>query len=117
MRVGVPKEIKVLENRVGLTPSSVREFVARGHTVEVEHDAGAGIGLHDDAYVAAGATIARSADAVFIPDGGDVAPAIAQGLVSAEGVPVDGTTWQEILDAATKLGVAPATVESAAGLA
>ncbi|MBK9114916.1 MAG: alanine dehydrogenase [Betaproteobacteria bacterium] len=65
MRVGVPKEIKVLENRVGLTPSSVREFVARGHTVEVEHDAGAGIGLHDDAYVAAGATIARSADAVF----------------------------------------------------
>ncbi|MFO1316668.1 MAG: alanine dehydrogenase [Burkholderiales bacterium] len=65
MRVGVPKEIKVLENRVGLTPASVREFVARGHVVEVEHDAGAGIGLRDDAYVAAGATIAHSADAVF----------------------------------------------------
>ena len=46
MRVGVPREIKVLENRVGLTPASVREFVARGHAVEVEHDAGAGIGLH-----------------------------------------------------------------------
>ena len=65
MRVGVPREIKVLENRVGLTPASVREFVARGHPVEVEHDAGAGIGLHDDAYVAAGATIARGADEVF----------------------------------------------------
>ena len=45
MRVGVPKEIKVLENRVGLTPASVRELVARGHVVVVEHDAGAGIGL------------------------------------------------------------------------
>jgi alanine dehydrogenase len=65
MHVGVPKEIKVLENRVGLTPASVRELVARGHAVTVEHDAGAGIGLHDDAYVAAGARIAATADAVF----------------------------------------------------
>ena len=45
MRVGVPREIKVLENRVGLTPASVRELVARGHAVVVERDAGAGIGL------------------------------------------------------------------------
>ena len=65
MRIGVPKEIKVLENRVGLTPASVREFVAHGHTVIVEHLAGAGIGLLDDAYVAAGATIAPDAPAVF----------------------------------------------------
>jgi alanine dehydrogenase len=65
MRVGVPKEIKVLENRVGLTPASVREFVAHGHAVVVEHDAGAGIGLGDDAYRAAGAEIAPDADAVF----------------------------------------------------
>jgi alanine dehydrogenase len=65
MRVGVPKEIKVLENRVGLTPASVREFVAHGHSVVVEHDAGAGIGLGDDAYRAAGAQIAADAGAVF----------------------------------------------------
>ena len=65
MRVGVPKEIKVLENRVGLTPASVREFVARGHEVMVEHEAGAGIGLHDDAYAAAGAVIARDPAEVF----------------------------------------------------
>ena len=65
MRVGVPKEIKVLENRVGLTPASVREFVSHGHEVMVEHEAGAGIGLHDDAYTAAGASIARDAAEVF----------------------------------------------------
>ena len=65
MRVGVPKEIKVLENRVGLTPASVRECVAHGHEVMVEHEAGAGIGLHDDAYAAAGASIARDAAEVF----------------------------------------------------
>src|SRR4029450_8092027 len=65
MRVGVPKEIKVLENRVGLTPASVREFVAHGHEVMVEHDAGAGIGLGDDVYAAAGATIAPDSATVF----------------------------------------------------
>ncbi|MFO1311326.1 MAG: alanine dehydrogenase [Burkholderiales bacterium] len=65
MRVGVPREIKVLENRVGLTPASVREFVARGHEVTVERSAGAGIGFGDDAYAAAGARIARDAAEVF----------------------------------------------------
>jgi len=65
MRVGVPKEIKVLENRVGLTPASVRELVSHGHEVMVEHEAGAGIGLHDDAYAAAGASVARDAAEVF----------------------------------------------------
>ena len=65
MRIGVPKEIKVLENRVGLTPASVREFVAHGHAVSVEHNAGVGIGVEDDAYIAAGATIAPDADTVF----------------------------------------------------
>jgi alanine dehydrogenase len=65
MRVGVPKEIKVLEHRVGLTPASVRELVAQGHEVMVEHEAGAGIGLHDDAYTAAGATVARDGAETF----------------------------------------------------
>jgi alanine dehydrogenase len=65
MRVGVPKEIKVLEHRVGLTPASVREFVAHGHMVMVESQAGQGIGMGDDVYRAAGAAIASSAEAVF----------------------------------------------------
>ena len=50
MRIGVPKEIKVLENRVGLTPASVHELVARGHDVVVERNAGQGIGMDDAAY-------------------------------------------------------------------
>jgi alanine dehydrogenase len=65
MRIGVPKEIKVLENRVGLTPASVHELVAHGHDVLVERDAGRGIGMDDAAYRSAGAAIATSADEVF----------------------------------------------------
>src|SRR5215831_12965065 len=65
MRIGVPKEIKIEEYRVGLTPASVREYVARGHEVLVEQDAGSGIGASDEAYRAAGAAIAATADEVF----------------------------------------------------
>ena len=65
MRIGVPKEIKVLENRVGLTPGSVRELVHHGHAVAVEHYAGVGIGLHDAYYTREGATIAPSAADVY----------------------------------------------------
>jgi alanine dehydrogenase len=65
MRIGVPKEIKVLENRVGLTPGSVREVVAHGHEVIVEHDAGIGIGMDDDAYRRAGAGVVATAKDVF----------------------------------------------------
>ena len=65
MHVGVPKEIKIHEYRVGLTPPSVAELTASGHTVTVETGAGAGIDFTDDDYVAAGATIAGSAAAVF----------------------------------------------------
>ncbi len=61
MRVGVPKEIKVHEYRVGLTPGSVREYVAHGHGVLVETGAGAGIGASDEDYRAAGASIAADA--------------------------------------------------------
>ena len=50
MLVGVPKEIKVQEHRVGLTPGSVRELVHHGHQVLVETGAGLGIGHGDDAY-------------------------------------------------------------------
>jgi alanine dehydrogenase len=65
MLVGVPKEIKVHEYRVGLTPSSVREMVTNGHTVLVQTDAGTGIGASDDDYRRAGAEIAPSADDVY----------------------------------------------------
>ncbi len=65
MRIGVPREIKVLENRVGLTPGSVREVVAHGHQVVVERNAGQGIGMDDDAYRRAGATVAGTAAEVF----------------------------------------------------
>lgn len=65
MRVGVPKEIKVHEYRVGLVPGGVRELVAAGHEVIVESGAGAGIDEHDDAYAAAGAKIVGTAKEVF----------------------------------------------------
>ncbi len=65
MLIGVPKEIKVHEYRVGLTPESVSELVARGHRVLVEKDAGAGIGATDADYVSAGGVIAATADEVF----------------------------------------------------
>lgn len=65
MRIGVPKEIKVHEYRVGLTPSGVRELVAHGHEVLVQTQAGAAIGLSDAAYEAAGAKLAPDAASVF----------------------------------------------------
>jgi len=65
MRVGVPKEIKVLENRVGLTPGSVRELVHHGNQVTVEHDAGQGIGVGDADYAREGAAIAPGAAEVY----------------------------------------------------
>jgi alanine dehydrogenase len=65
MLVGVPKEIKTHEYRVGLTPGSVREYVARGHSVLVQSGAGAGIGASDDTYRSAGASIAADAAEVF----------------------------------------------------
>jgi alanine dehydrogenase len=65
MVIGVPKEIKVREYRVGLVPSSVRELTAHGHQVLVETGAGQGIGMTDAHYEAAGATVAQTAAEVF----------------------------------------------------
>jgi alanine dehydrogenase len=69
LRIGVPKEIKVHEYRVGLTPAAVRELTANGHIVVVEHDAGAAIGFTDADFLAAGADV------------GDVQAAFAADLV------------------------------------
>ena len=65
MRIGVPKEIKNHEYRVGLTPASAAELVSAGHQVVVETGAGKGIDFEDQDYVAAGATILPDADTVF----------------------------------------------------
>lgn len=65
MRIGVPKEIKVREYRVGMTPTAVREAVSHGHEVRVETNAGSGIGMADADYERAGATIMATAAEVF----------------------------------------------------
>ncbi len=65
MLVGVPKEIKNHEYRVGLTPASVRELIVNGHDVVVEHNAGFAIGFPDEMYQAVGATILDTAPEVF----------------------------------------------------
>jgi len=65
MLIGVPREIKDQEYRVGLTPGSVRELAAQGHGVLVESGAGAGIGATDADYRAAGGEIAARAEDVF----------------------------------------------------
>src|SRR5215469_6045093 len=65
MRIGVPKEIKNHEYRVGMTPPAVRELVSRKHDVFVEHNAGDAIGLSDEHYQRVGAKILPNADEVF----------------------------------------------------
>ncbi|MGI9464278.1 MAG: alanine dehydrogenase, partial [Aestuariivirgaceae bacterium] len=65
MLVGIPKEIKVREYRVGLTPTNVREIAAHGHQIIVQSGAGEGIGMADNDYVKAGAKIVADAAEVF----------------------------------------------------
>ena len=65
MIVGVPKEIKVHESRVAITPEGVSEFVHAGHTVIIENNAGAGSSISNEEFVAAGASIVATADEVW----------------------------------------------------
>lgn len=65
MIIGVPKEIKNNENRVGATPAGVKELVAHGHTVYVQHTAGEGSGFADEEYVKAGASILPTIGEVY----------------------------------------------------
>ncbi len=65
MKIGIPKEIKTLEFRVGMVPSGVRELVHDGHEVIVETNAGVGIGMTDADYEKAGATVVAKPEAVF----------------------------------------------------
>ena len=64
MLVGVPKEIKVHESRVAITPEGVSEFVHAGHTVIIEDKAGVGSAISNDDFIKAGATIVATADEV-----------------------------------------------------
>ena len=65
MLIGVPKEIKNHEYRIGMTPAAVREAVHHGHQVIVQSDGGAAIGLDDDMYRTAGAEIVDAPEEVF----------------------------------------------------
>ena len=65
MKVGIPKEIKNNENRVGMTPAGVAEMARRGHEVYVQHTAGVGSGFSDDDYAKAGATILPAIEDVY----------------------------------------------------
>jgi len=65
MIIGVPKEIKPQENRVGLVPASVRELIKVGSTVFVEQHAGLGIGIRDEDYEAAGAKVVKTAEEIY----------------------------------------------------
>lgn len=65
MQIGVPKEIKNHEYRVGLSPASAKELVTQGHTVTIETGAAAGIGLTDAAYQTVGCTISKSAEDIY----------------------------------------------------
>ena len=65
MRIGVPKEIKPQENRIGLTPDSVKILVSEGHEVLVENNGGFEAGFENDQFIKAGAKIAKSAEDIF----------------------------------------------------
>jgi len=65
MKIGVPKEIKDHEFRVAITPSGVQEFVANGHEVYIQHDAGVGSGFSDELYVSVGAKILQTAKEIY----------------------------------------------------
>ena len=65
MRIGVPKEIKPQETRIGLTPDSVKILVSEGHDVLVENNGGFEAGFDNDQYIKAGAKIATHASDIF----------------------------------------------------
>src|SRR3989440_10093248 len=65
MTIGIPKEIKEQEQRVGLLPSTAQTLVGHGHTVLVQKNAGVGCGYPDEEYVKAGAQIVESAEEIF----------------------------------------------------
>ena len=100
MLVGVPKEIKDHEYRVGLVPSTVRELTAKGHQVLVETNAGIGAGLPDSDYIAAGAKIAPGPDPystlVYAARGSDVRTTVVDGEILVDDFLPLRVDWREI---------------------
>ena len=89
MKIGVPKEIKPQENRIGLTPQSVKSLVSNGHEVLVENDGGYEAGFYNDQYKNAGAKILEKAEDIFEKDdifnrAKNLAPYFQQGLFSLQ---------------------------------
>ena len=69
MQIGVPKEIKNHEYRVGLSPASAKELISHGHSITITTGAAAGIGLTDEDYQLVGCEIAKSNDDIFTHNG------------------------------------------------
>ena len=65
MKIGVPKEIKAQESRIGLTPQSVKELTSNGHKVLIENNGGFEAGFDNDQYLSAGAKIVNKAEDIF----------------------------------------------------
>ena len=65
MKIGVPKEIKPQENRIGLTPESVKILISEGHKVLIEDNGGFEAGFDNDQYIKAGAKIVKNAEDIF----------------------------------------------------
>ena len=65
MKIGIPKEIKVSENRVGMVPSGIQQLVLDGNEVYVQSSAGMGVGLTDEMYIKAGAKILPTMEDIF----------------------------------------------------
>ena len=112
MRIGVPKEIKNHEYRVGLVPAGVRELVEDGHEVLVQSSAGAGIGTDDAAYIAAGARILPDAKAVF--DAADLIVKVKEPQLNECRMLRPGQTLYTYLHVAADLKQAEALVASGA---
>ena len=83
MKIGVPKEIKPQENRIGLTPDSVKTLVSEGHEVLVENNGGFEAGFENDQYLKAGAKIADTAADIF-NRAKNLAPYFQKGLFSLQ---------------------------------
>ena len=87
MKIGVPKEIKPQENRIGLTPDSVKTLVSEGHEVLVENNGGFEAGFDNDQYIKAGAKIANTAADIF-NRAKELAPYFQEGLFSLKDIDV-----------------------------
>ena len=87
MKIGVPKEIKPQETRIGLTPDSVKVLVSEGHDVLVENNGGFEAGFDNDQYIKAGAKIARNASDIF-NRAKELAPYFQEGLFSLKDIDV-----------------------------